>query len=116
MATNPFFNTMLRILTCRCMTQALYFSSGTLEPSEYLHFGLATPIYTHFTSPIRRYADLIVHRMLAAAISTIPETYLEMLDRHKMQKICNNLNYRHRMAQYAGRASVLLNTHLFFKV
>lgn len=112
---NPFFNTMLRILTCRCMTQAVYFSSGTCERSEYVHFGLASPIYTHFTSPIRRYADVIVHRMLAAAIGA-DSTEPELLDRAKVERICANLNYRHKQAQYAGRASVLLNTHLFFKV
>ncbi len=51
----PYFNTLLRILATRCMLQAVYFCSGTLPEEEYLHYGLATPIYTHFTSPIRRY-------------------------------------------------------------
>lgn len=51
---NPFFNTMLRILATRCMLQAVYFASGTKSYDEFLHYGLATPIYTHFTSPIRR--------------------------------------------------------------
>ncbi len=35
-------------------TQATYFGSGDVAPSEYHHYGLASPIYTHFTSPIRR--------------------------------------------------------------
>lgn len=52
---NAYFNTMLRILATRCMMQALYFSSGMLQPEDYFHYGLACPIYTHFTSPIRRY-------------------------------------------------------------
>ncbi|XP_059142124.1 exosome complex exonuclease RRP44-like [Physella acuta] len=113
-AENPYFNTMLRIMTTRCMMQAVYFCSGMLQPSDYLHYGLATPIYTHFTSPIRRYSDIIAHRLLAVSIGA-DASYSDLLDKSKIQTLCNNLNYRHKMAQYAGRASVNLHTHLFFK-
>jgi len=110
----PYFNTLIRILTTRFMMQAVYFSSGTIPEAEFQHYGLATPIYTHFTSPIRRYADLMVHRLLAVAI-TADKTYPKLLDKHNTQKICNNLNRRHLMAQRASRASIQLHTHLFFK-
>jgi exosome complex exonuclease DIS3/RRP44 len=49
-----YFNKLVRIMATRCMTQAKYFASGDSAPSEFLHYGLAAPIYTHFTSPIRR--------------------------------------------------------------
>lgn len=111
---NPFFNTMLRIMTTRCMMQAQYFCSGMLPEEEYVHYGLAMPIYTHFTSPIRRYSDIIVHRLLAVCIGA-DASYPDLLEKHKTQALCNNLNYRHKMAQYAGRASVNLHTQLFFK-
>lgn len=111
---NPFFNTMLRMLTTRCMMQALYFCSGLFPEAEFKHYGLAASIYTHFTSPIRRYADVIVHRLLAVSIQA-DATYPQLLDKQFLQQSCNNMNYRHKMAQYAGRASVDLHTQLFFK-
>lgn len=42
-------------------------------------------------------------------------TYKELLDKRCTQNVANNINYRHRMAQYASRASVNLHTHLFFR-
>uniref|UniRef100_A0A3P9P409 Protein DIS3 homolog n=1 Tax=Poecilia reticulata TaxID=8081 RepID=A0A3P9P409_POERE len=107
-----YFNTLLRILATRCMMQAVYFCSGM--DSDFHHYGLASPIYTHFTSPIRRYADIIVHRLLAVAIGA-DSTYPDLMDKHKQSVLCNNLNYRHKMSQYAQRASVAFHTQLFFK-
>jgi exosome complex exonuclease DIS3/RRP44 len=101
----PFFNTLVRILATRCMMSAEYFCSGAHSYPEFRHYGLASEIYTHFTSPIRRYADLEVHRQLAAAID------YEMLDpslhsKTKLESVCKNINIRHRNAQFAGRASI----------
>lgn len=53
-----FFNKMVRIKTTRCMNEAVYFCSADFDRSEFRHYGLAADIYTHFTSPIRRYADV----------------------------------------------------------
>ncbi|KAK1342058.1 LOW QUALITY PROTEIN: hypothetical protein QTO34_016811 [Cnephaeus nilssonii] len=111
-ATFPYLNTLLRILATRCMMQAVYFCSGM--DNDFHHYGLASPIYTHFTSPIRRYADIIVHRLLAVAIGA-DSTYPELTDKHKLADLCKNLNFRHKMAQYAQRASVAFHTQLFFK-
>merc|ERR1719221_1931881 len=111
---NLYMNTMLRMIATRCMMQAVYFASGTIEEAQFRHYGLACPIYTHFTSPIRRYADIIVHRLLAVSIGA-DSTYAELVDKKETQKIAENINYRHRMAQYASRASVNLYTHIYFK-
>ncbi len=51
---DSYFNKLIRIMATRCMTQAVYFGSGEVDPPDYLHYGLAAPLYTHFTSPIRR--------------------------------------------------------------
>uniref|UniRef100_A0AAJ7SLB3 Protein DIS3 homolog n=3 Tax=Petromyzon marinus TaxID=7757 RepID=A0AAJ7SLB3_PETMA len=74
----PYLNTLLRILATRCMMQAIYFCSG-MEPDTH-HYGLATAIYTHFTSPIRRYSDVIVHRLLAVCVGADP-TYPALTDK-----------------------------------
>jgi exosome complex exonuclease DIS3/RRP44 len=107
---NPFFNTLVRILATRCMTSAEYFCAGAHAESEFRHYGLASPIYTHFTSPIRRYADLLVHRQLASAIGYEGEDGRAQVEgvmtRNRLEDICRNINYRHRNAQFAGRASI----------
>ncbi len=52
---------LINLSTLRSMTQAYY------SPENFGHFGLALRNYAHFTSPIRRYSDLIVHRALITA-------------------------------------------------
>ncbi|WP_137702520.1 ribonuclease R [Marimonas lutisalis] len=52
---------LINLSTLRSMTQAYY------SPSNFGHFGLALQAYAHFTSPIRRYSDLVVHRALISA-------------------------------------------------
>ncbi|KAG7905422.1 hypothetical protein KL906_005088 [Ogataea polymorpha] len=102
---DPYFNTLLRIMATRCMMAAEYFSAGNYGYEDFRHYGLATEIYTHFTSPIRRYCDVVVHRQLAAAIGYEPLHPLHR-DKAKMDLVVKNINKRHRNAQFAGRASI----------
>lgn len=58
-----------------------------------------------------RYADIIVHRLLAVAVGA-DSTYPDLTDKHKQAEICKNINYRHKMAQYSQRASVAFHTQV----
>ena len=106
------------------MLSAEYFCSGSVSRDTFGHYGLASPIYTHFTSPIRRYAgkqasnrfytpptdltitaDVLAHRQLAAAISHTP-LHASLHSKSNVERIMDVINRRHRMAQMAGRASV----------
>lgn len=104
-SSNPFFNTLVRIMATRCMMSAEYFCAGTQAYPEFRHYGLASEIYTHFTSPIRRYADLEAHRQLAAAIE-YEQLDASLQSKAKLEAVCKNINVRHRNAQNAGRASI----------
>ena len=57
---------------------AKYFCTGCIDDeSLYHHYALNVPLYTHFTSPIRRYPDVIVHRLLGATLGKILCVYLD---------------------------------------
>lgn len=59
----------VEILFYKCLTRSKYFVAGKVEPENYGAFYFNLPLYTHFTSPLRRYADFIVHRQLKQTLS-----------------------------------------------
>lgn len=67
---NPDARMMLDTLLKKSMYPAVYFCSGMLDIAKYHHYALGEPLYTHFTSPIRRYADILVHRQLESTVAT----------------------------------------------
>lgn len=77
-----------------------YFCSG--QENMLSHFALGIPIYTHFTSPIRRYPDIMVHRLLAASLG-IADKPLRQPD--ALQKIANRCNDQKYNAKLAGDSS-----------
>ncbi|XP_036109207.1 DIS3-like exonuclease 2 isoform X1 [Molossus molossus] len=101
------------VLTNMCsrpMQMALYFCSGMLRDREqFRHYALNVPLYTHFTSPIRRFPDVVVHRLLAAALG-----YRELPDVEPsvLQKQADHCNDR----RMASKRVHELSTGLFFAV
>ena len=59
----------VEILLFKTLFRAKYFVAGKVNPDQYGHFALNLPIYTHFTQPLRRYADHVVHRQLKSIIN-----------------------------------------------
>ena len=99
---------VLNRVLLRSMKQAVY------QPENIGHFGLASACYTHFTSPIRRYPDLIVHRMLDRALRSdkLKPNEREDLVRY-LQEAGKHTSERERHAMDAEREMVDLKKAQF---
>lgn len=101
-------NPMVAILqnnAVRSMQKATYMCTGMHEEQEeWAHYALAVPLYTHFTSPIRRYADVVVHRLLDRALKH-EEAGFEAKDCEEWAANCNVRKENARLAQ--DRSSML---------
>lgn len=86
---------VLQNLAIRAMSKAVY----TTDPRA--HFGLAFPHYSHFTSPIRRYPDMMAHRLL--------QHYIDggkSVDENTWEGMCKHSSEREKIAADAERASI----------
>ncbi|OMJ21598.1 DIS3-like exonuclease 2 [Smittium culicis] len=97
------------------MNTALYFCSGDLieNPELFHHYSLNVPLYTHFTSPIRRYADIMVHRQLSASLITDNtklrnDFFASILNTDEISMVAENCNNKKRAAKQAQDESIAI--------
>lgn len=102
---------LVNTLLLRAMKKAKYAPSPSLG-----HFGLATSLYTHFTSPIRRYPDLIAHRLLKEALKQ-PNGISKFAAQigKELSLICEHCSVREREVEAAERDSQELKLYEFMK-
>ncbi|MEY4903478.1 MAG: ribonuclease [Bacteroidota bacterium] len=94
-------NESLKILmpiAIRCMAKAIY-SSDNIG-----HYGLGFEHYSHFTSPIRRYSDVLAHRILAANLGE----KIFRADKAKLEEGCKHISKQERLAMECERESTKL--------
>jgi len=91
----PDLSVFLQMSVLRAMQQAEY------SCDDKGHFALGYETYTHFTSPIRRYPDLLVHRIIKAIIEEVPAG--EMLPRAELQALAEHSSMTERRADDATR-------------
>uniref|UniRef100_A0A674HLH4 DIS3-like exonuclease 2 n=1 Tax=Taeniopygia guttata TaxID=59729 RepID=A0A674HLH4_TAEGU len=101
---------VLTYMFSRPMQMALYFCTGVLhDETLFHHYALNVPFYTHFTSPIRRYADIVVHRLLSASLGARSPIRME---KEAIQKQADHCNDR----KMASKRVQELSADLFFSV
>ena len=94
----------METLLVKTMQRAKYFVAGKVRQDQLPHFALNLPVYTHFTNPSRRYADIIVHRQLEAALSDGVLEFTE--DVESLNKTADSCNTKKDSAQSAQEQSV----------
>ncbi|KAJ8086695.1 Translational repressor [Marasmius tenuissimus] len=108
---DPGARRILELLSFKATQRAKYFCAGMLDIAKYHHYALNVPLYTHFTSPIRRYADVLVHRQLESILQGGADPKFTM-DRDAVAKVAQQCNIKRDSANLAQEQS----THLYLCV
>jgi len=97
-AKNPYSHLISQVIL-RTQSQAVY------APENIGHFGLALQKYAHFTSPIRRYADLLVHRSIIGAYN-LGDGEMSEEEKARIEELCQHISSTERTSMEAERNAV----------
>ncbi|PWA03751.1 hypothetical protein BB558_000069 [Smittium angustum] len=122
--TDRSFVFLLKSMTVFALSEACYISASVVKTTgqDFKHYGLAVDFYTHFTSPIRRYSDIVVHRQLLETLkmdknkikigddnlNNQNKSYVFLNTPDYIEKISDHLNTKNRNSKIVQRASTLL--------
>lgn len=99
----------VEVLVRRTLEAGKYFCTGMVDIANFSHYALQAPVYTHFAAPLRRYADVCVHRQLDAALRHNEDAAPAAQDGEGVAKTAQQCNVKRTAVQLAQEQS----THLY---
>jgi DIS3-like exonuclease 2 len=111
------------VLILQCVTEMLktplkpanYVAAGEIPEQSWAHFALNIPYYTHFTSPIRRYADVMVHRLLQATLDGEEAVQNFPYEMKEIGQICGRCNDKKDASRKAQERSSVVFLALYLR-
>ncbi|XP_043598986.1 DIS3-like exonuclease 2 isoform X2 [Bombus pyrosoma] len=100
---------VINSLCSRAMARATYICSSTVKAEEELrHYALNISLYTHFTSPIRRYSDCVVHRLLYSTLRNVD------MPKEWSKKLCKSIAANCNIKKYSAKMAQERSNELYF--
>ena len=102
---DPLKRQCIETLLYKCMPRPKYFIAKHQDKEQRGHYYLNLPLYTHFTAPLRRFADLIVHRQLKSVLSDQQNESLNDVD--SLKSISDYCNFKKDCAANAQEQAII---------